>query len=99
MVFASRDVIQRVGSKPFTSPAKCVANAVWSKWVMGPMPDLPARSPCQVSSVPMATGVTSPMPVTTTLRAHRRSMPPFIVYGADAHGAEPSPAALTWRAT
>src|SRR6478672_5572897 len=71
MVFASREVIQRVTSKPLTSPAKCVANREWSKWVMGPMPDLPASSPCHVSSVPTAIGVTSPIPVTTTLRAMR----------------------------
>ena len=41
------------------------------KRVMGPMPDLPASNPCHVSSVPTAIGVTSPMPVTTTLRPMR----------------------------
>ena len=60
-----------VTSKPFTSPAKCVANFEWSKCVIGPIPDLPASSPCHVSSVPTAIGVTSPIPVTTTLRAIR----------------------------
>src|SRR5436190_3348328 len=35
------------------------------------MPDLPASSPCHVSSVHTAIGVTSPMPVMTTLRAMR----------------------------
>src|SRR4051812_20344471 len=71
MVLTSREVIQRKGSKSLTSPAKCVANDLWSKCVMGPIPDLPASSPCHVSSVPTAIGVTSPMPVTTTLRPMR----------------------------
>src|SRR2546423_9478418 len=69
LVLAARDEIpQRVGSKSFTSPAKWVAKAEWSKCVMGPMAERTARTPCQVSSVPQAIGVTRPIPVTTTLR-------------------------------
>src|ERR1022692_3426961 len=39
-----------------------------SKAVIGPMPLLPARTPCQVASVPMPTEDSKPTPVTTTLR-------------------------------
>ncbi len=54
------------GSKPFTSPAIWAAWAVASKRVMRPMPLRPAVSARQFSSVPMPSGDTSPMPVTTT---------------------------------
>ena len=75
-VFASRESSSAWDRSPCTSPANCVANAVWSNCVIGPMPDLPASEPLHVSSVPMASGVTSPMPVTTTLRAMRCDLPP-----------------------
>src|SRR5512147_718643 len=60
--------IQARGSNPFTSQAKCVEWWEASKCVMGPAPERPARRACQVSSVPIPTGDTSPTPVTTTLR-------------------------------
>ena len=60
--------IQARGSKPFTSQAKRVECWEASNSVMGPAPERPARRPCQVSSVPMPRGDTSPTPVTTTLR-------------------------------
>ena len=59
---------QRSGSKPLTSQAKCVECWEASKSVMGPAPERPAWRPAHVSSVPMPSGDTSPMPVTTTLR-------------------------------
>src|SRR5262249_33640942 len=63
---ASRFSIHLVTSKPLTSPANLVANCEQSKRVMGPMPLCPRMTPCQVSSVPIPTGVTNPMPVMTT---------------------------------
>ena len=68
VVRTSRAAIQRVGWKPFTSPAMRLGNLLASNRVMGAMPERPARSAYQVSSVPMPTGVTRPTPVTTTLR-------------------------------
>ncbi len=65
---ASRAEIQRVGSNPLTSPANRVGKSPASKRVMGPTPETPSSSARQVSSVPIPTGVTSPMPVTATLR-------------------------------
>src|SRR5581483_6760424 len=56
------------GSNPRTSPAIRAANCVASKCVIGPMPDVPARSAAQFDSVPMPSGDTRPMPVTTTRR-------------------------------
>src|SRR4029453_4366015 len=56
------------GSNPFTSQAKRVECCDASKSVIGPAPGRPARRHCQVSSVPIASGDTSPTPVTTTLR-------------------------------
>src|SRR6188472_346939 len=41
-------------------------NADASKCVMGPIPLWPARSACQLASVPMPTDDSSPTPVTTT---------------------------------
>src|SRR5262249_18091945 len=64
---ASRGSIQRVGSKSRTSPANRVAKSLVSKCVIGPMPLLPLTAARQVSSRPMPSGVTRPMPVTTTL--------------------------------
>src|SRR5687767_11124665 len=57
------------GSKFFTSHPKWVECWEASKRVMGAAPDTPAWMPAQVSSVPMPSGDTSPMPVTTTLRS------------------------------
>src|SRR5262245_12554440 len=68
-LLASRLSIQRVASKFFTSPANLVAKSLVSKSVMGAMPDVPAVTAVHVSSTPIASGVTSPIPVTTTLRA------------------------------
>ena len=54
------------GSKSFTSPAIRDAKAEASKCVIGPMPLWPAVSARQFASVPIPSGDTSPMPVTTT---------------------------------
>ena len=54
-------------SKFFTSPAMRTGNPSVSNSVIGPMPDLPAISAFQNSSVPMPTGETTPIPVITTL--------------------------------
>src|SRR5687768_9329613 len=56
----------RSGSNPFTSPAIRAENADASKRVIFPMPPWPAVKARQFDSVPMPTGDTSPMPVTTT---------------------------------
>src|SRR5678815_252236 len=58
------------GSKPFTSHAKRTDSREGSNLVMGPAPERPARRALQVDSVSVPTGVTSPMPVTTTRRAN-----------------------------
>jgi hypothetical protein len=42
-----------------------------SNRVMGPIPLFPAMAACHVTSLPMPKGVTSPNPVTTTLRSTR----------------------------
>src|SRR5688572_26297681 len=60
---------QRRGSNALTSHPKWVECRDASKSVMGPAPDLPACMPAHVSSVPMPSGDTRPMPVTTTLRS------------------------------
>src|SRR5574342_321229 len=54
------------GSKPFTSHAKRTDSLCGSNLVMGAAPGVPASSACQVDSTSVPTGVTSPMPVTTT---------------------------------
>src|SRR5258708_2961448 len=56
-------------SKPFTSPAMWQGSSEASKRVIGPTPLLPAIAACHVASVPIPRGVTSPRPVTTTLRS------------------------------
>src|SRR5262245_34300521 len=66
---------QLSGSKPLTSPAKRVAYRDASKSVMGATPERPLRIPFHVSSVPMPSGDTSPMPVTTTRRRGRVGRP------------------------
>src|SRR5438105_4316904 len=58
-------------SKFFTSPAMWLGRPLASKRVICPTPLLPARAASQVSLVPIASGVTSPRPVTTTLRSTR----------------------------
>src|SRR5438067_2835694 len=64
------------GSKSLTSPAMRLGRSFASKRVMGPMPLFPARMPCQVGSLPIPSGVTRPIPVTTTLRSTRCIRPP-----------------------
>jgi hypothetical protein len=59
---------QRDGSNPLTSHANCAECLEASNCVMGAAPDCPARRAFHVSSVPMASGDTSPTPVMTTLR-------------------------------
>src|SRR6185503_6908441 len=54
------------GSKSLTSPAIRAEYCDGSKRVIGPMPLLPARMASQFACVPMASGDTSPTPVTTT---------------------------------
>ena len=55
------------GSKSFTSAATLALCSVVSKWVMGPMPHLPAFRLSQKVGTSLPTGVTHPRPVTTTL--------------------------------
>src|SRR5687768_4283276 len=64
--FSSFFSIHWSGSKFLTSPAKRVENADASKRVMGPMPVTPPQRASQFASVPIPTGETRPMPVTTT---------------------------------
>src|SRR5688572_15554210 len=72
--FTSFLSIQFNGSKPGTSPANRVEWRAASKSVIGPMPDRPAHTPSHVAAVPMPSGETNPMPVTTTrLRIRPRS--------------------------
>ncbi len=54
------------GSNPLTSPAMRAEYCDASKRVIGPMPLRPARRASQFACVPMASGDTSPTPVTTT---------------------------------
>src|SRR6185312_13277182 len=56
------------GSKPFTSPAMRVGNALASKCVIGPMPLLPATTFFHAVATSLPTGETMPIPVTTTRR-------------------------------
>ena len=51
-----------------TSAAIFVGKLAASKWVMGPIPDWPARTFFQASSVPMPQPQINPTPVTTTRR-------------------------------
>src|SRR5215831_16703243 len=64
----SRRSIHCSGSKSFTSAAIRVFSFPGSNRVRGPTPDFPATAPAHVDSTPMPKGVTSPRPVTTTLR-------------------------------
>src|SRR3954471_13874921 len=59
------------GSKPFTSPAMRAEYCEASNRVIGPMPLFPARRASQFACVPMASGDTSPTPVTTTRLLNR----------------------------
>src|SRR5450759_4149269 len=54
-------------SKPFTSPAIWVGNALASKCVMRPMPDLPAMMLDQAAPTTIPTGYMMPRPVKTSL--------------------------------
>src|ERR1700719_3449899 len=58
----------RSGSKPLTSLAIRVANSDASNLVIVPMPLVPALSAVQLTSVPMPSDDTRPMPVMTTRR-------------------------------
>src|SRR3954468_17005924 len=60
--------MNRSGSKPWTSPAIRVANRAASNLVIARTPLCPARSAVQLSSVPIPSDDTRPMPVTTTRR-------------------------------
>src|SRR5437867_1824814 len=63
------------GSNPRTSPAMRHAKSAASNREIGPMPLRPSSSAPHVSRVPTPQGVTSPMPVTTTLRFTARLLP------------------------
>ena len=65
---SSRLAIHCSGSKSRTSPAMVVVKSEASNFVMGPMPDSPARTAAQVRSVSRPSGVMSPMPVIAILR-------------------------------
>src|SRR5579864_1634867 len=65
------------GSKPRTSPAMRAANCAASKCVIAPMPLRPDVRAPQLDSVPMPSGDTSPMPVTTT----RRRLAMWLLFG------------------
>src|SRR5262249_30500751 len=67
---------QRAGSNPLTSHANWAECREASNWVMGAAPDTPARRAFHVSSVPIASGDTSPTPVTTTLRSCAKTSDP-----------------------
>ena len=60
------------GSKPFTSPANRTAWRDVSKSVIGAIPGRPASAACHVASVPIPSGDTRPIPVTTTRRRDPR---------------------------
>ncbi len=63
---ASRRLSSASGSKPLTSAAMRVLYSLASKRVIGPTPERPSRSDCQVLSMSFPSGVTQPTPVTTT---------------------------------
>ena len=71
---ASRGLMYLPGSKSGISPATLQGYSVGSARVMGPMPDLPFTRLFQYSSTESPSGVTAPMPVTTT-----RLLPIYIV--------------------
>ena len=58
--------MKRRGSNPLISPAIWDANPVTSNLVIRSIPLVPARSAFQFASVPMPSGDTRPIPVTTT---------------------------------
>ena len=57
------------GSKLRTSAAMRTANPAASKWVIGPTPERPETTPSHVDAAVKPSGLTAPMPVTTTRRA------------------------------
>src|SRR5439155_12987561 len=73
---------KREGSKSGTSPASCTARPEGSKFWIFRMPLRPVVRACQKSSTPVPTGVTGPMPVTTT----RRSATDVQLRGHELHG-------------
>src|SRR5690606_27110036 len=60
--------IQRLASKPFTSPEIRVAKADASKWVIGPMPERPLTTPSQLDARSTPSGDRMPRPVMATRR-------------------------------
>src|SRR5437870_5204610 len=73
--FTSFFSMKRKGSKSLTSAAMVAAKPLVSNCVIGPTPLRPVRMFFQVSSVPMPTALTSPTPVTTTLRVKTLLLP------------------------
>jgi hypothetical protein len=63
---ALRCSIHFVGSKPFSSHAKCTANSDGSNALIGPAPPWPSTRFAQNVSTSLPRGVTAPMPVITT---------------------------------
>src|SRR5437016_14648983 len=84
----------RAGSKPLTSPAIRQENAAGSNWVMVATPDFDAFKASQDGSVPIASGVTRPTPVTTT-RRDKESSPGETAYFLDVLFSMYSMASLT----
>src|SRR5438128_4927097 len=54
------------GSKFLISAPKCTRNRLVSYAVIGPTPDAPRHRASHVAATSLPTGVTSPIPVTTT---------------------------------
>ena len=67
------------GSKPLTSPATRTGMSLASNWVISAMPERPASSAAQASSIDRPTGETLPIPVIAM-----RCMPPAILSAAAA---------------
>jgi hypothetical protein len=57
-----------------TMPEMRVESRSTGKRVMAWMPDLPAVSACQFSRLPTPSAVTTPIPVTATVRLPKRSL-------------------------
>jgi hypothetical protein len=55
-----------VGSNPLTSAAIRTGSSLGSNAVIGPTPDRPAASPSHEAQAVSPSGVTAPIPVTTT---------------------------------
>src|SRR5690606_11531057 len=87
--------IHCVGSKPLTSPAMRVANAVASKLVIGPMPERPSTMPCQYEARSLARGDRMPRPVMTTRRLDMGSPDGLLLCDAHRYGAPETPEAAS----